>query len=239
MADVYSRDELMAKIESLLKLAERAGTKAEAETALAMAHRLMMKHAIEEHEVRNRNKEEVVYKDLLLRRGKVDKYQYQLICHLITEYFNVTVYTYRFKHEETLTYVFGTPDNCDFAQYVYNFLCTVYENLWNKLREEKPYLQKEHSRSYYVGLSVGFESTLKKEQENYSQVECTALMVIGKELEDATKYAHPELKQTAVKFHTDNKKKFFPNIHNRGIEDGKKIKIAERVESPEPLSRID
>lgn len=229
MAELYSRGEVSHKIVNLLRLAEKAGTKAEAETALAMAHKLMLKYAIQEHELQNQD-EEVLYRDLLIYRGKIDRYEHKLICFLLREYFHVTVYTYRIPHKETCTFVFGTESNTDFAVYVHNFLCNIYKTLWQNFQKEKPYLLNSMSRSYYVGLTAGFESTLKKDLEQLEEGESTALVVIGKELQDATKQAHPNLKSTSVKFNNDGNKRFFPGVHQRGVEDGKKIKISRAIE---------
>lgn len=234
MSEVYSRSQVADKIQLLLNLAERAGTKEEAETALAKAHTLMLKYSIEELDLRARSAERdsALYRDLLLYRGKVRKYQHYLICYLVGNYFNVKVFSYRIPHRETRTFAFGTETNTEFAKYAHDFLCNIFEILWDKMKKEVPFLGKEHSRSYYAGLADGFESTLKKERELLSGTECTALMVIGKELEQATEQAHPDLRSKSIKFDSDGKKKFFPGLHQRGVQDGKEIKINKRIEAP-------
>jgi len=230
MADIYSRDEVMRKVQLLLNLAEKAGTKEEAESALAKAHTLMLKYSIEEHELGNVSEDDATkYRDLLLYRGKVRSYQHKLICSIIDRYFNVKVYSYRVPHKETRTFAFGTETNTEFAKHAHDFLCHIFESLWEKQKEKIPWLGKEHARSYYAGLANGFEETLQKEMEKLTEGECTALVVIGKELVDATKKVHPDLKSTTIRFNTDGKKQFFSGLYEQGVRDGKQISIRKRI----------
>ena len=232
---MYSRDEIKSKISKLLALST-SDSRALAEAAVAKAHSLMLQYAIEEYELHN--VETSRFGEKLLQKGKTRSIQHKLICEIITEYFNVKVISYRLKHEASVTYAFGTQTNCEFAQYVHDYLLTTYDRLWELYKRENYFLRLNisHSRSFYYGLSDGFRSTLVKNTNDFvakaNPKQQAALILIDASFEKAFKEAHPTVQKIVTKFKTDKHKKFIRDIYKRGFHDGKQIRVNRTIETP-------
>jgi len=230
---MYSREEVKAKIAKLLALSG-SDSRALAEAAIAKAHSLMLQYAIEEYEIHAGEKS--LFGEKLLLKGKTRSVQHKLICSIIQDYFNVKVISYRIKHKSSVTYVFGTETNCEFAHYVHDFLLSTYSHLWERYKERNYFLALNisHSRSFYYGLSDGFRSTLAKDTNDFvakaKPSDRKMLMLVDTDLNQSFKKVYLQVRKIVTKFKTDRKKKFVRDIYKRGVYEGKQIKVNRGIE---------
>jgi hypothetical protein len=163
-------DKIKEKIEKLLRLAE-SSNEHEAQSALARANELMLRHNITDMDF-TADKEYVrfVVGEPYFREGPELKY----VNTIIHKFFFVKVvkvgtggkkWGERDARERVLEF-WGTPENVASAVHVHRFLREVFKTLW---ADHKKATGKDdtHRQSFYTGLQKGLWGRLEKSQKTF------------------------------------------------------------------------
>jgi hypothetical protein len=115
---------------------------------------------------------------------------------------------------------------------VYHFLLTASQQLYNEYRRTNGHLKHRArlANSYYSGIAEGFERALKDGKiaaEQKAAGMSTALVVIGKELEQAfrTHYTKRKLESS----HTRHRAERYGDAYSDGYQRGQKIRISKGI----------
>jgi hypothetical protein len=215
-------DKIIDKIRKLMNLSKSCN-QGEAETAMAMAMKLMTLHNIEAQKIAEIEKKEsdpfANYKsvkviDLAVRTPTEFKFYYSVLA----EFFFIKAVITR----GVGVFFFGTPENIEMAKYVSDQLAATYRNLWYqyKSRTNAPTTAK---RSFYAGLSRGLTNKLKEERGEI-QREFGMVLVKDPYLDEAMSSYYKNLKKGAIsKFTHDGA------ASNAGFSAGRNINIRQGI----------
>lgn len=221
------REEIKDKVRKLLRLSE-SPNESEAKLALEKAYELMMKWAIEEHELNKGKPTEFI--KAILYGGKQLPYEVRSTgANILHEYFNVKCIVVTYTGPSPVKHAlvaFGTKDAIENAGYVFNFLMDTYNRLWCRTAFEMG-LGREQRKPYIAGLIRGFREYLESQRKRVES-QCKDLIVIGKELTEAFKKTYPNQTQAAMPVKAKNVLSFA--VHAKGHQDGKNIRITKPLE---------
>lgn len=190
------RSAILERIRKLFALAGSANQH-EAEAAMRMAHRLMLKHNLERP-----NGEEGAaaygFRHLGRYTGRVSEAE-RVLAGLLGEFFFVqpiwtTVFRVQDQKRVSVLEVTGRHENLAMAEYVYGFLQRAAEALWKAHKQEHAITRDTDRRVYTAGVMRGFAEKLRKER---SAAESTGLVWV--EDPRATAYfrrRHPRVRTT-------------------------------------------
>ena len=156
---------LLERVSKLLSLAQ-GGDRHEAETAMSVAQRLMLKYNLE-HAAQPASHG---YRFVHLGRptGRVMEAD-RLLAALLSEHFFVEVIwvpvwrPLEGKRGSVLE-VCGTEENIEFAIYVHAFLLDTSERLWVQYRQERGLKGNAERREFIAGVMAGFRDQLKRDK---------------------------------------------------------------------------
>lgn len=218
-------DKIIDKIRKLMNLSKSCN-QAEAETATAMAMKLMTLHNIEMqrvYEIENKESDPLakyvskIGVDMSVRTPTEFKFYYQIL----VEFFYIKATILRGAG----IYFFGTPENIEVAKYVSEQLSRTYLNLWYqyKAQTDAPTTAK---RSFYSGLTRGLASKLREER-GLLEKEFGMVLVKDAYLNEAYDKRYNKLKKSAVsKFSHDHA------ASGAGWSAGRNINLSKGIGAP-------
>ncbi|MFQ5687045.1 MAG: SprT-like domain-containing protein [Candidatus Scalindua sp.] len=151
---------ILDKVHKLLALAQSANEH-EAQNAMAKAHEFLLKHNLSLLDVQT--KWNYIHKQIgeVGRRNPIKT----IISAIITRFFFVeAIWTFGYdQHKDwsgQVLEIYGTPENVEMAEYVYDYLQNISELLWIEHKERKKINGNRHRRSFIYGLLDGFYNKL-------------------------------------------------------------------------------
>jgi len=151
---------ILDKVHKLLALAQSANEH-EAQNAMAKAHEFLLKHNLSLLDVQT--KWNYIHKQI----GEVGKRNpiKTIISAIITRFFFVeAIWTFGYDQYKDrsgqVLEIYGTPENVEMAEYVYDYLQNISELLWIEHKERKKINGNRHRRSFIYGLLDGFYNKL-------------------------------------------------------------------------------
>jgi len=151
---------ILDKVHKLLALAQSANEH-EAQNAMAKAHEFLLKHNLSLLDVQT--KWNYIHKQIgeVGRRNPIKT----IISAIITRFFFVeAIWTFGYdQHKDQsgqVLEIYGTPENVEMAEYVYDYLQNISEFLWIEHKERKKINGNRHRRSFIYGLLDGFYNKL-------------------------------------------------------------------------------
>lgn len=213
-----TREDLTRKIKALLaKAGDDSVTEAEAASFLAKAQELMLQHCISEYDLGCYKPQD--FKCCVLWRGKqVPKFSHMWVA-LLNTHLNVRVIEQRILGGGKQFTMYGTHTNCEWAEYVFNFLIGKANQLWLTYRRYHPEAAEGDRGAYYCGLYQGIDEKLNEAKKPVGG--CTALVVLNKDLDDGFREAFPNQQQSthSVRIRSEDAKE-------QGVRDGRDINLS-------------
>ncbi|MCF6147437.1 MAG: DUF2786 domain-containing protein [Candidatus Kuenenia sp.] len=152
---------ILDKVHKLLALAQ-SKNEHEAQIAMAKAHELLLKHNVSLLEADAGN--HYIHKQIggVGRRDTVKS----IISAILCKYFFVeAIWTFGYDQHKNrngrVLEIYGTPENIEMAEYVYNYLQNVSELLWAEYKKQKKIEGNKHRRTFIYGLLEGFYHKLE------------------------------------------------------------------------------
>jgi len=223
-------DAVLRKIEKLLNLAQSAN---EHESLLAMAN---VKKLYEKHHLQKilfwQNQ---TYFSLVLNfKKKKLPATYSLICCILQNHFFVkVVFSDQYDAQTDESYktieLFGSKQNLLLSEYVFSFLETRIQSLWENYKKEKN-IGVKYKFSYQHGVLDGFLKKLDALQwKSCTVAQSQALVVIAQEdkrLQEFVDQIHPRLSRKG------GSSRVYSDHFEQGIQEGKKINLNKPIHSP-------
>jgi hypothetical protein len=187
------RQHVLDRVRKLLTLAQ-SGDRHEAETAMSVAQRLMLKYNLE-HATQP---ESHGYRFVHLGRptGRITEAE-RILAALLAEHFFVEVIwvpvwrPLEGKRGSVLE-VCGSEENIEFATYVHAFLLETSERLWVQYRNERGLSGNAQRREFVAGVMTGFRDQLRRDK---SRQQKQGLVWVGDaELGQYFKRRHPHIR---------------------------------------------
>jgi hypothetical protein len=160
------RTPILDRIRKLFALAGSSNQN-EAEAAMRMAHRLMLKHNLERPGSAEINA--YGFKHLGRYTGRISEAE-NLLAGLLGEFFFVqpiwvSVYRVQDNKRVSVLEVTGRHENLAMADYVYGFLQRAGEALWREHKREHAIRRDSERRAYVAGVMRGFAEKLRDERK--------------------------------------------------------------------------
>lgn len=158
---------VLARVRKLMNHGQNAGaTQAEAETFLAKARALLLKHQLDLDDLQDANLDARTYVQrpigrLFKRLPGYYHYLGNLLSeHYLVHYIQVWHRIYRGEEIRQLSGIelFGEPNNIDVAEYVAHQLLVQAEMSWMRIR---PTLRDANKRAFFTGLFLGYSEHLR------------------------------------------------------------------------------
>jgi hypothetical protein len=191
LADEQQR--VLSRIAKLLNLAQSSNLH-EAETAMSLAQRLMLKYNLEHAtEPASRGYRFVHIGRPTGRVGESDRLLAALLAeHFFVEVIWVPVWRPLEGKRGSVLEVCGTEENLEFAGYVHAFLVETAERLWSHYRIERRLRGNAERREFIAGVMAGFRDKLTREKRQQQQ---EGLVWVGDaELTHYMKRRHPHVR---------------------------------------------
>ena len=159
-----SREEhpVLRRIARLLALAQSPNLH-EAEAAMNTAHRLMLKHNIDQSVARTH--EGFTYRHLGQPSGRIEAAEHVLAGILSRHFFVDAIWIPYYVAAEgrrgRVLEVMGTPANVEVAAYVHGFLLETAERLWREHKRQEGISSNRERRRFMSGVMMGFDEKLK------------------------------------------------------------------------------
>ena len=191
LADEQQR--VLSRIAKLLNLAQSSNLH-EAETAMSLAQRLMLKYNLE-HAMEPASRG-YRFTHLGQATGRVGEAE-RILAALLAEHFFVEVIwvpvwrPFEGKRGSVLE-VCGTEENLEFAGYVHAFLVETSERLWVQYRSDRNLRGNAERREFIAGVMAGFRDKLAREKKQQHK---EGLVWVGDaELTSYMKRRHPHIR---------------------------------------------
>jgi hypothetical protein len=199
--------ELTPILERVRKLFALAGSsnQHEAENAMRMAHRLMLKHNLQ-HPTTEESSRDFGYRHLGKPTGRISEAA-SVLAGLLGEFFFVQpiwVSVYRVEDQKRVSVleVTGRPDNLAMADYVYGFLHSAAEALWRDHKRKHGIQRNAERRAFQAGVMRGFAEKLRTERKS---AEATGLVWVSDPLADRYfQRRHPRVRNSSYSSSADS-----------------------------------
>ncbi|ODS30046.1 MAG: SprT-like family protein [Candidatus Scalindua rubra] len=151
---------ILDKVHKLLALAQSANEH-EAQNAMAKAHALLLKHNLSLLDVQT--KRNYIHKQIgeVGRRNPIKSIISAIICKF---FFVEAIWTFGYDQHKNrsgqVLEIYGTPENVEMAEYVYDYLQNISELLWEEHKRQKKINGNRHRRAFIYGLLNGFYNKL-------------------------------------------------------------------------------
>jgi predicted SprT family Zn-dependent metalloprotease len=196
--DAPLRTPILERIKKLLALAS-SPNEHEAETAMRMAHRLMLQHNLSHVSAEPAVGSAYGFRHLGRYSGRVWESD-RLLAGLLGEFFFVQpiwVSVFRVADDKRVSVleVTGRPDNLDMAEYVHGFLQHASESLWREHKRLQGIRSDVDRRAFLAGVMRGFADKLRAERKVQ---EASGLVWVGDPV--ANQYfrrRHPRVRTTS------------------------------------------
>ncbi len=152
---------IIKKIQKLLTLANNKGaTKAEAENAMSMAQRLMIKHKISMANIDTSEKSNFDIKHESYFKRSATNPADDFIMNILQEFYNIRV-IYRAGRGSSEIILIGTPEDIEIAKYIHEYLRNIFFKLWNEYKKTD---LRANRKSFYFGVYNGFSAKMRTAQ---------------------------------------------------------------------------
>jgi hypothetical protein len=171
-------------LERIRKLFALAGSsnQHEAETAMRMAHRLMLKHNLERPSDTGGDDGagSFGFRHLGRYTGRISEAE-SVLAGLLGEFFFVqpiwvSVYRVQDGKRVSVLEVTGRPENLAMAEYVHGFLLRAADSLWDEHKQQRNIRGNADRRVYMAGVMRGFADKLRSERKSAA---ATGLVWVG------------------------------------------------------------
>jgi hypothetical protein len=149
-------------VQKLLRLADtsRGATEHEAESALAKAEELMIRHKIDSAMLRMSHGSEdlpgIAVQKEVINLPKTINPADMLILSLLQNHFNVRIVLFKHSHATPVD-IIGTWEDVQFAIHVFHFLRKTFSRCWKEFKSAASFPDR---KSYYRGLHDGHRSAI-------------------------------------------------------------------------------
>jgi len=173
---------ILERIRKLLALADSPNPH-EAEAAMRMAHRLMLRHNLEQPEPEDpagSDDSDYSFRHIGRATGRVSEWE-SLLASLLGEFFFVQpiwVSVYRVSdHKRVSTLeITGRKENLGMAEYVHGFLVHAAEAAWREHKRKQNIAKDTDRRAFLAGVMRGFAEKLRDER---TREEATGLVWVS------------------------------------------------------------
>lgn len=152
---------ILDKVHKLLALAQSANEH-EAHNAMAKAHELLLRHNLSLLDVQN--KSNYIHRQI----GEVGRSNpiKSIISAIICKFFFVeAIWTFGYDQHKNrsgrVLEIYGTPENVEMAEYVFDYVQNISELLWAEYKVQKKINGNRHRRTFIYGLLEGFYNKLE------------------------------------------------------------------------------
>ena len=151
---------ILDKVQKLLALAQSANEH-EAQNAMTKAHELLLKHNLSLLDIQT--DWNYIYRQIgeVGKRNPIKTIISAIICRF---FFVEAIWTFGYdQHKDRsgqVLEIYGTPENVEMAEYVYDYLQNIPEHLWVEYKGQKEINGNRHRRSFIYGLLDGFYNKL-------------------------------------------------------------------------------
>ncbi len=151
---------ILDKVHKLLALAQ-SPNEHEAQNAMAKAHEFLLKHNLSLLDVQA--KLNYIYKQIgeVGRRNPIKSIISSTICKF---FFVEAIWTFGYDQHKNrsgqVLEIYGTPENVEMAEYVYDYLQNISELLWTEYKKREKISGNKHRRTFIYGLLDGFYNKL-------------------------------------------------------------------------------
>jgi predicted SprT family Zn-dependent metalloprotease len=217
-------EKVVTKISRLLALAE-SSNRHEAEAAMGVAQRLMLKHNLDA--VRAKTARTYGFVHLGRPTGRVGEHE-RLVAmilgkHFFVEAIWVPVYRARAGRRGTVLEICGTQANLSIAEYAHGFLLGTAERLWSDHKRARGLTLNRERRTYLAGVMTGFADKLAR-QDAAQRVEGLVWVKDG-DLGGYLRKRHPHVRHVR---HTGQRR---TETWTSGREAGRKIVLYRPVDA--------
>jgi hypothetical protein len=164
------RARLAKRVTDLLALAQSPNQN-EAETAAALAQRLMLKHNLELIEQAGR--QHYGYLQLGQPKGRVQESEHLLAAILAEHFFVEAIWVSAYRPHDgkrgNVLEICGTRENLDIARYVHGFMGQTAERLWRQHKKQHQIAGNRDRRRFLSGVMEGFHERLRREKQRDEQ----------------------------------------------------------------------
>jgi hypothetical protein len=191
------RSPILDRIKKLLALAT-SPNQHEAETAMRMAHRLMLRHNLE-HVSSDAVAGSYGYRHLGRCTGRVLESD-RLLAGLLGEFFFVqpiwvSVFRVADQKRVSMLEITGRPENLEMAEYVHGFLQHAAESLWREHKRAHGIQRNVDRRPFLAGVMRGFADKLRDERKSER---ASGIVWVGDPLADQYfRRRHPRIRSTS------------------------------------------
>ena len=194
------RARVLKRVAKLLALA-KSPNRHEAETAAAVAQRLMLKHNIELSQQPSRL--HYAYRQIGLPKGRVQESEHILAAILAAHFFVEAIWVPGYRPRDgkrgNVLELCGTPANLEMAGYVHAFLSGCAERLWVEHKRQEGIVSNRERRSYLAGVMEGFRERLKAEKKRNRE---RGLVWVGDaDLKHYHRRRHPHIRSVRLQGH--------------------------------------
>ncbi|MDM8515688.1 DUF2786 domain-containing protein [Desulfobacterales bacterium HSG16] len=221
-------DKILVRVKKLMALAQ-SKNEHEAESAMLKAHKLIERHNIDLlNTEKKRNYTSIFLGKPALRRFREE---YTLSRLLIDFYFVYGIWVCTWVVEKgkegRVLEIIGTPQNVNFASYVYDFVRNYIDAQWNVYNQDKK-LGRYRKTDFAVGIIDGFRSKLNSIPRETTTISSTSRALVKHEdikMKEYIRHRHPKIGK--IKRGCLNQDE---DVVNDGIELGKKLVIHKGIE---------
>jgi hypothetical protein len=171
-----AREKIIDRVRLLLNLG-RSPNANEAESAVAMAARLMDDHRISEEEV-GKAEHDICF--FVIGPVRILR-EHREVINILLGYFNVKVLTKAIGRMRNIS-VYGEPADLEIARQVYNTLLAAFKQRWQECKARR---KRADRYSFMRGIACGVMDRLDMQRQSRPTTERNALIVIEKNIEVA------------------------------------------------------
>ncbi|MCP5003540.1 MAG: DUF2786 domain-containing protein [Planctomycetes bacterium] len=213
---------LLDRVHKLLALAQ-SPNEHEAQNAMTKAHELLLRHNLSLSDMQTSGN--YIHKQI----GDVGRSNpiKSIISSIISRFFFVeTIWTFSYDRQRNrsgrVLEIYGTTENVEMAEYVYEYLQNISDLLWVEHRKQKNLTGNRHRRTFIHGVLNGFYRKLDSQKlENQTR----SLVWKGDpRLKDFFHRRNPKLVRTSSRF-----TKSCQDAYDSGINQGKNLVIQKGI----------
>lgn len=201
VSDNPERERLLRRVTGLLALAD-SPNQHEAESATALAQRLMLKYNIARIDA-DGAASGYGFRHIGEPKGRVYEPEHLLAGILADHFFVDAIWVPAFRPHDgrrgSVLEICGSHENLEMACYVHAFLSGTADRLWKEHKIDEGITSNRERRTYRAGVMEGFHSRLKSEQRRSASA---GLVWVGDpELDRYYKKRHPRIRTVRLQGH--------------------------------------
>lgn len=209
---------LLDKVHKLLALAQ-SPNEHEAQNAMTKAHELLLRHNLSLLDMQTRGN--YIHRQIgaVGRTNPIKSIISAMLCKF---FFVEAIWTFGYDQQKNrsgrILEIYGTSENVEMAEYVYDYLQNISELLWEEHKEREKINVNRHRRTFIYGVLNGF---YRKLDSQVSKNQTKSLVWMGDpQLRDFFHRRNPKLVRTSSRY-----TKSCQDTYNSGITQGKNLVI--------------